>query len=103
MAVRPFLAQDARQAEDYALDIKNFHKESEDLYVCPILVATEALPYQKEQSLDVYPDKQVYLQRENMDSVINKVEQIVGKYGDDDILDFKKNGSILHIIQLQQS
>lgn len=87
---KAFLAQDARQAEDYALDIKNFHKESEDLYVCPILVATEALPYQKIQPLDVYPDKQVYLQRENMDSVINKVEQIAGKYGEDDNLDFEK-------------
>ena len=27
-----FTAQDAQQAEDYAIDIKNFHKESEDLY-----------------------------------------------------------------------
>lgn len=40
-----FTAQDARQAEDYAIDIKNFHKESENLYVCPILIATKASPY----------------------------------------------------------
>ena len=46
-----FTAQDAQQAEDYALDIKNFHKESEDLYVCQILIATEAEKYKKEQSL----------------------------------------------------
>lgn len=37
-----YYARDAEQAEDYALDLKNFHKESENLYVCPILVATEA-------------------------------------------------------------
>ena len=42
-----FTAQDAQQAEDYAIDIKNFHKESEDLYVCPILIATDAEPYKK--------------------------------------------------------
>ena len=47
-----FTAQDAQQAEDYALDIKNFHKESENLYVCPILIATDAKPYKKHQSLD---------------------------------------------------
>ena len=45
-----FTAQDAQQAEDYAIDIKNFHKESEDLYVCPILIATDAAKYAKAQS-----------------------------------------------------
>ena len=44
-----FTAQDAQQAEDYAIDIKNFHKESENLYVCPILIATDAAPYAKAQ------------------------------------------------------
>ena len=71
-----FTAQDAQQAEDYALDIKNFHKESEDLYVCPILIATEAEKYKKEQSLGCYPDKQVYLQRENIETVIPKILEI---------------------------
>lgn len=51
-----FTAQDAQQAEDYATDIKNFHKESENLYVCPILIATEAPEYQKPQSLNCYPE-----------------------------------------------
>ncbi len=58
-----FRAQDAQQAEDYAIDIKNFHKESEDLYVCPILIATDATPYHKEQIIGSYPDKQVYIRR----------------------------------------
>lgn len=56
-----FVAQDAQQAEDYAIDIKNFHKESEDLYVCPILIATDAPEYKKEQIIDCYPDKQIFL------------------------------------------
>lgn len=85
-----YTAQDAQQAEDYAIDIKNFHKESEDLYVCPILIATDAPKYHKTQSLDCYPDKQVYLQRENIDTVIPKVDEISKKYGDDEKIDFMK-------------
>lgn len=85
-----FTAQDARQAEDYAIDIKNFHKESEDLYVCPILIATDAPEYPKEQSLEIYPDKQVHLQRENIETVIPKIAQIIGLYGQDEPLDFEK-------------
>lgn len=85
-----FTAQDARQAEDYAIDIKNFHKESEDLYVCPILIATDAEPYKMEQSIGCYPDKQVYLQRENINTLIPKVEAISNKYGNDQKLDFYK-------------
>ena len=85
-----FTAQDARQAEDYAIDIKNFHKESEDLYVCPILIATDALPYKKEQSLDCYPDKQIKLQRENIETLVPKVNTITSMYGNDEELDFDK-------------
>lgn len=84
-----FTAQDARQAEDYAIDIKNFHKESEDLYVCPILIATDAPEYQKEQSLESYPDKQVHLQRENIETVIPKIAKITGLYGQDEPIDFE--------------
>ena len=85
-----FTAQDAQQAEDYAIDIKNFHKESEDLYVCPILIATDALPFSKPQSTGCYPDKQVHLQRENIDTLIPKISSISEIYGDDGILDFEK-------------
>lgn len=85
-----YTAQDSQQAEDYALDIKNFHKESENLYVCPILVVTNADKYKKTQIIDCYNDKQVYLQRENMDSLIPKVRTIVKKYGTDEVIDFEK-------------
>ena len=85
-----FTAQDARQAEDYAIDIKNFHKESEDLYVCPILIATDAPPYKKEQSYDCYPDKQIKLQRENIETLVPKVNTITSMYGNNVKLDFDK-------------
>lgn len=84
-----FVAQDAQQAEDYALDIKNFHKESENLYVCPILIATNAAPYHKKQTIDCYPDKQVHLQRENIETLIPKVIEVSDKYGDDEKIDFE--------------
>ena len=85
-----FTARDAQQAEDYALDIKNFHKESEDLYVCPILVATDAKPYNKKQLIGAYPDKQVYLQRENIESLVPKLNEIASTFGDDTLLNFEK-------------
>jgi len=37
-----FLSADAIQVFDYALDLKNFHKESENRYIVPILVVTDA-------------------------------------------------------------
>lgn len=85
-----FIAQDAQQAEDYAIDIKNFHKESEDLYVCPILIATDAPQYKKEQSIECYSDKQIFLQRENMETLTPKLEQLIEKYGEDEDIDFEK-------------
>ena len=85
-----FVAQDAQQAEDYAIDIKNFHKESEDLYVCPILIATNAPKYKKEQSIDCYPDKQIFLQRENIETFTPKLTSIIDRYGDDETIDFEK-------------
>lgn len=85
-----FTAQDAQQAEDYAIDIKNFHKESEDLYVCPILIATDADKYSKPQSRGCYPDKQVHLQRENIETLIPKITEISSLYGDDGEIDFDK-------------
>lgn len=85
-----YTAQDAQQAEDYAIDIKNFHKESENLYVCPILIATDAPKYHKEQSLAAYPDKQIHLQRENIETVIPKIAELIGLYGDDENIDFEK-------------
>lgn len=85
-----FTAQDAQQAEDYAIDIKNFHKKSEDLYVCPILIATDPATYPKKQSSGCYPDKQVHLQRENIKTLIPKITEISKLYGDNQDIDFDK-------------
>lgn len=40
-----YLVNDKEQVWDYALDLKNFHEESRNLVIVPILVATEAKEY----------------------------------------------------------
>ena len=37
-----FETADREQVWDYALDLKNFHEQSRDLFVAPVLVATDA-------------------------------------------------------------
>lgn len=83
-----YKARDAEQAEDYALDLKNFHKESENLYVCPILVATEA--NEKINKIESYPDKQVMLQYANKENLMTCITNVYEKFGDDAELDFDK-------------
>lgn len=57
-----FLVNDKEQVWDYALDLKNFHEESRNRVIVPILVATEALD--KDCSIGPglfsYYDDQVY-------------------------------------------
>ena len=84
-----YTAEDARQAEDYAIDIKNFHKESENLYVCPILIVTDAKEI-KNQSYEAYTDKQIRLQKENSNTFIDKISDISFLYGEDKKIDFEK-------------
>ena len=85
---KTYRARDAEQAEDYALDIKNFHKESENLYVCPILVATEA--EDRENIVDSYSDGQVRLQYANKRTLMDCIKDVYDKYGTDDTIDFEK-------------
>ena len=42
VGAKEFLVNDKEQVWDYALDLKNFHEESRDRVIVPILVATEA-------------------------------------------------------------
>jgi hypothetical protein len=62
VGAKEFLANDKEQVWDYALDLKNFHEESRDRVIVPILVATEApgKDCQTEPGLFSYYDDQVY-------------------------------------------
>lgn len=85
---KQYMARDAEQAEDYALDLKNFHKESENLYVCPILIATEAPD--KTNVVDAYEDKQVRLQYANIRNVMECIKSVYERYGSDEAIDALK-------------
>lgn len=54
-----YLQQDVEQVMDYALDLKNFHKESHSHTIVPILVATQADSYSDVLQASVYHD-QIY-------------------------------------------
>lgn len=54
-----YLQQDMEQVMDYALDLKNFHKESHSFPIVPILVATEANVESDVLCTSVYND-QIY-------------------------------------------
>ena len=54
------------------------------------MIATQAPKYTKPQSYDCYPDKQIYLQRENINTLVPKITEISEKYGSNDVLDFEK-------------
>lgn len=83
-----FLARDAEQAEDYALNLKNFHKESENLYVCPILIATEA--ENRDNLIDAYEDGQIRLQYANKKTIMSCIKDVYDKYGSDERIDFDR-------------
>lgn len=52
-----FETADKEQVWDYALDLKNFHEPTRDLFVAPVLVATDAPDEQFELSTCNYDDK----------------------------------------------
>ena len=52
-----YLQMDMEQVMDYALDLKNFHKESHDAPIVPILVATEADEYTDVLEASRYHDR----------------------------------------------
>ena len=53
------LETDIDQTLDYALDLKNFHKYSEDKIIIPILIATKYKKLSTEINMSIYDDKVV--------------------------------------------
>ena len=75
-----FLVNDKEQVWDYALDLKNFHEESRNCVIIPILVATEASNDECSQSVGIfsYYDDQVYYPLyANKDTLPSLVEQVL--------------------------
>lgn len=71
-----YLQNDEEQVMDYALDLKNFHKESQNRVIVPILIATEAIEVSRCLKFSVYNDKvykPLFVNSSNLSSIINKV------------------------------
>lgn len=62
------------QVYDYALDLKNFQKESHDKLIVPIVIATEAPYFNNQFTLDedkIY--KPIFANKDNIDDVLGKI------------------------------
>jgi hypothetical protein len=72
-----YIQQDMEQVMDYALDLKNFHKESCDLPIVPILVATEAEDFTDVLQSSVYHDQIYNPILSNSDSLLPIIRNII--------------------------
>ena len=70
-----YLQADMEQVMDYALDLKNFHLDSHQRTIVPILVATEARDYSQQLLFSVYNDK-IY---NPLFSNNNKLQEIISR------------------------
>ncbi len=80
---------DIDQVLDYALDLKNFHKYSQDSLIVPILVATE---YDKSSSLiqsSVYDDRVVNPLVTGANDIQNLISEVLQAYPDEEPINDK--------------
>jgi hypothetical protein len=81
---RKFLSTDSDQAWDYALDLKNFHKDSHNARIVPVLIATEApqsMPVRRDCAEDgVYPPQHV-----NSDGLCSIINVMSNQHSGNDI------------------
>lgn len=81
------LESDVDQVLDYALDLKNFHKLSEDRLVVPILIATK---YPKMSTLiqkSVYEDRVVNPLITGIDGISKLINQVISEYPSEKSID----------------
>ena len=75
---KEFKKYEIDQVFDYALDLKNFHKESKDKYIVPILICTEA--HNEKIINNVFSDKvyqPILTNGENLTNIIKEVTKSV--------------------------
>ena len=83
-----YAPESIEQALDYALRLRSFHKMSQDMYICPVLIATE----EKDSFFNPYEDgsKTIGLQKTNDKKLGQIIERIDKAYGCDDDFDFNR-------------
>jgi len=72
-----YTSSDITQCLNYAIDLKNFHEESHDIALVPILVSTEAVDF--EYVIEQYEDKIVKLLRCNKNNIKNTIRTVCEK------------------------
>ncbi len=81
------LESDIDQVFDYALDLKNFHKFSEDKIIVPILVATNYSNYSTQIQVSAYDDKVINPLVSNGDGLISIIDNVLHTYPDEASVD----------------
>lgn len=72
-----YLQSDIEQVMDYALDLKNFHQDSHNRVIVPILVATEARDSSHELKFSVYNDNIYNPLMSNVDSLQDLIYRVI--------------------------
>lgn len=77
------LESDIDQVLDYALDLKNFHKFSQDKIIVPILIATNYRNSSTDIQMSVYDDKVVNPLVSGQYNISNLIAEVIKKYPDE--------------------
>lgn len=77
------LEADIDQVLDYALDLKNFHKYSQDKLIVPILIATNYNNSSTEIQISVYGDRVVNPLVSGESSLLNLIYKVLDRYPDE--------------------
>lgn len=74
------LEADIDQVLDYALDLKNFHKYSQDRIIVPILIATDHRSSSSNVKMSVYDDNVVNPLVSGEADILNVIEKVLEKF-----------------------
>ena len=78
------LESDIDQVLDYALDLKNFHKYSQDRIIVPILIATKYSSATETIQMSIYDDKVVNPLICGASGLQHQIEAVIKKYPNED-------------------
>lgn len=82
-----FHNSDIEQVWDYALDLKNFHETSQNHFIAPILIATDAKQTDNTISITKHEDKVIIPVKSNSANLLMIITQIL-EFADGNFIDF---------------
>lgn len=86
---REVLENDIDQVLDYALDLKNFHKFSQDKIIVPILIPTDFERVSTSIIMSVYDDKVVNPLFTGINNIGNLIEEVIRKFPNEESINPK--------------